>query len=57
MTTQLYSTMDLSKPELFDAMTGNLKEKQKQLYSEIFGRNKFNHSQIKAFQAKEDSFH
>jgi hypothetical protein len=54
MTTQLYSTMDLSKTQLFEDMTG--KDKSKQLYHEIFSRNRFNYEQIIAFQAKEDSF-
>ena len=33
MTTQLYSTMDLNRAQLIDDMTGNVKEKQKQLYN------------------------
>lgn len=57
MVNGLYSTMDLSRAQLCEDMCSNNKEKVKQLYNEIFSRNKFNHDQIVAFQAKEDSFH
>ena len=57
MTLQLYSTMDLSRPQLVEDMGNTTKEKQKQLYNEIFSRNKFNYEQITEFQGKEDSFH
>ncbi len=53
----LYSTMDLSRPQFMEDMVfGNPKEKYNKLYNEILNRNKLNHEQIIAFEARKDEF-
>ena len=53
----LYSTMELSKQQFMEDMVFvNPEEKKKKLYEEIFSRNKFNHEQIRYFEAQKSEF-
>lgn len=50
--------MDISKPQFIDDMAiGSCqKDKFNQIYNEAFSRNKLNHEQIIAFEAKKDEY-
>lgn len=48
--------MDLARQQLIEDMCSNEREKAKRLYNEIFSRNRFNHEQIAAFEARKDEF-
>lgn len=50
----LYSTMELSKAQFMEDMCATEKYQVTRLYNEIFTRNKFNHEQIIAFEAKKE---
>lgn len=52
----LYSMLDLSRQQLNEDICSGGREKASRLYNEIFSRNRFNHMQILAFEAKKDEF-
>lgn len=57
MVTGLYSTMEISRQQLTEDMIfHNPQEQRRRLYDEIMSRNRFNHEQILAFEAKRDDF-
>ena len=57
MVTGLYSTMEISRQQLTDDMIfHNPDDQRRRLYDEIMSRNRFNHEQILAFEAKRDDF-
>jgi hypothetical protein len=52
----LYSMLDLSRQQFVEDVCAVEREKATRLYNEIFSRNRFNHQQILAFEAKKDEF-